>query len=241
MAATTKITTDALGKVNAEKIASTLGTTLDKIQIDSGNRTSTSKVENQHPSKSTIAGKIKLITYGGVINNNNIIVEKYYIKPNFVGLQECDGPQSGIYYLPIPNSVYALKFYAPDDGSPQYYNMVYCVPCKADATYFTGYKDYLTGVPQEFIDAFVSYASTLPNNNTPKVPSAVPNTNMTKTFSSTEAIQKVDYTFSYWGSVSGTVSKASTFSFNFNFYPGQAPSQPSLSRESPTGIGGKTT
>jgi hypothetical protein len=222
--------TSTIFSTTAEKSASNNGVTLDQaLTVDSNTTTTNTILENQHPSKSPIAKSIQLITYfGGNINNNQIAVEKYFIKPNFTGLISCIGPQNGIWYLPIPNSVYALKFYGPDEYNPQYYNMVYCVPAKQNNNYLTKYQDYTTAVPTDFITAFIKYVSTLPNNTEDKSSSAVPTTDKTKTFSSAGATQSASFSFNFWGNLSGVLGKASTFAFEFIYYPGQAPAQPTV-------------
>jgi len=218
-------------KKTAENVASKNGVTYQQaVSTNTDSRNSSMPLkENQHPSKSTIASKIKLVTYlGGNINNNNIVVEKYFIKPSFTGVLPCSGPQSGIWYFTIPNSTYALKFYAPDENNAQFYNIVYCVPAKADNNYLTGFADYLNAVPQEFVDAFIQYASSLPKNLEDKSISAVPEIGKVKSFSKAKATQNISFSFNYWGNLSGISGQASAFSFNFVFYPGKKPITPTI-------------
>ena len=213
----------------AKKTAANNGITIDQaIAVNAGNLQSILN-ENPHPSNSPIAGSIKLVTYfGGNINNNSIAVEQYSIRPTFTGLFTCSGPQKGIWYFPIPNSIYALKFYGPDEYNSQYYNIVYCVPAKVDSSYLTGYMDYITAVPPEFVTAFIQYASTLPNNVEDSSLSAVPSGGKKKSFVLSEATQNVHFTFNFCGNISGTLGKSSSFAFEFVFYPGQAPLQPAV-------------
>lgn len=213
----------------AEKTASNNGVTLQQALSVGGNSNVSINTpsENPHPSNSAIANSIKFITYyGGNASNNNIAVEKYFIKPNFTGLLPCTGPQKGIWYLSIPNSIYAIKFYGPDEYNSNYYNMVYCVPAKQNSNYLTGFQDYVSAVPPEFVAAFTKYASTLPNNTQDKSSAAVPAVNKTKTFNASDATQSAEFSFNFWGSLSGTLGKASTFSFEFIYYPGQTPVPP---------------
>jgi len=210
-------------------IASKNGVTFEQaVNTDSGKATLFLK-ENPHPTNSVVAKSVQLITYyGGNINNNNIAVEQYFIKPNSVGWLRV-GTQKGTWVLNIPNSIYALKVYGPDDSNAKYYNYVFVVPCVQDRGYITGYRDYTNSVPKEFVTAFVKFASTLPNNLEDISPAAVPMTQKRKGFDATLATQSVQYAFSFWGSLSGTLSKTSSFYFEFVFYPGQAPEAPSLS------------
>ena len=210
--------------------ASSLGITSDKLLniMNNGKVNRASWIENPHPSNYTtngVAKSIKLVTYyGGNINNNSIAAEKYTISPNFTGLLECPIPQKGIWYFPIPNSPYAIKFYGPDEYNVNYFNYVYAVPAVLDSTYATGLKDYTASVPQEWISAFVKFASTLPANLTQNAQTLTPSTSKTKSFSSTSATQSYKFSFNFWGNISGTLGKASTFAFEYIFYPGAIPS-----------------
>lgn len=185
--------------------------------------------ENPHPSTNVLAAKVKLITYiEGNITNPQIVVEQYSIKPNFTGLVKSpDERQHNIWYLPL-NKIYAIKFYSPDQLSSNFYNYVYAVPAKIDSSYWSGLKDYTTGVPQEWITALVQYASALPVNMTPNTPTTVPSTKSTKTFESLDAPQKKSFTFNFWGSISGVYGEASSFTFEYVFYPGATPKTPSV-------------
>ena len=214
----------------ASSVALKNGVTLnDVLLINNANINTATLTENQHPSKSPVSRAIELITYaGGVTPNSSIVVEQYSIKPNFVGLLPCSGPKKGIWYLPIPNSNFALKFYAPDEHNSQYYNIVYCVPAEKNDSYASGYKDFSTVVSPEFVSAFVKFASTLPNNTTDRTSSAVPSTNKAKSFNTTDATQSISFSFSYWGNLSGIVGKSTNFTFEFVFYPGQAPLTPTV-------------
>jgi len=225
-------TTTTISTNTASKVASNLGISYsDAIQNLNNNRSPIiSMNENPHPSNyvtNGVARVIQLLTYyGGNINNNSIAVEKYSISPNFTGLIKCSGPQKGIWYLPFPNTVYAIKFYGPDEYDAKYYNHVYAVPAKIDSSYWTGLKDYTTAVPQEWITAFVQYASTIPSNITPATPTLTPILNAVKSFPTTDATQKYQFSFNFWGSLSGTIGKASSFAFEYVFYPGTAPKPP---------------
>lgn len=182
--------------------------------------------ENPHPSTNAIAAKIKLITYiGGNVSSPGTIVEQYFIRPNFTGLIKCAGVQNNAWYLPL-NNVYAIKFYEPDPYNSSFYNYVYAVPAKIDRTYLTGLKDYTTGVPQAWTTAFVQYASALPANITPNTSANIPTTNATRTFSAGEGMQRKQFSFNFWGSLSGIIGKSSSFAFEYLFYPGSAPSAP---------------
>ena len=219
-------TTTTIYESTIGSVATNNGVTLQQSLAVTKSATQVNNVllENSHPSTATIAKSIKLITYfGGNVNNNNIAVEKYIIKPNFTGLIQCPGPQKGIMYLQIPNSPYALKFYAPDEYNMQYYNMVYCIPAIQNSGYLTGYQDYSTSVPEAFITAFVKYASTLPKNTSDKTTSAVPVSDTTKTIDATEATQSVLFSFNFWGNLSGVLGKSAAFFFEFVYYPGKTP------------------
>jgi hypothetical protein len=212
----------------AEKVAENLGGT---IESETGQQTpggfNEQLKENIHPAKNQTASYIKLLTYfGGNVNNNNIAVEKYYISPRFKGILKNKGTQKNIWYLPLPNSNYAIKFYAPNEYDENYYNYVFAVPAVMDSNYITGLRDYTTGVPQEWINSFVQYASSLPNNIIPNTPSTVSSSSKSKNFSSTEAKQTIKFTFNFWGSISGTLGKSSSFSFKYSFYPGAVPAEP---------------
>lgn len=176
--------------------------------------------ENPSPYTNTLAKKIKLQTFvGGNVASPETIVEQYFISAAFRGLMKCSGIQNNIFYLPL-NNTYAIKFYAPDQYNSQYYNYVCAVPSKVDRQYLTGFRDYTTGVPQAWVDAFKQYASSLPTNITP---ANVPITNATRDFSAAETTQEKTFTFNFWGSLSGAIGKSSSFSFKFIFHPGSNP------------------
>jgi hypothetical protein len=209
----------------ATTVASSKGVTLNNVlTINNGGQTPLIS-ENPHPSTNLIAAKIKLVTYVGAnASAPEMVIEKYSIKPNFTGLLECVGNlQNNVWYLPL-NNIYAIKFYGPDQYNSDYYNYVYAVPAKINSAFISGLKDYTTGVPQAWVNAFVQYASTIPKNVIPNVPSTIPMINQTKTFSAMEALQKKQFSFNYWGSISGTLGKSASFAFEFNFYAGITPS-----------------
>lgn len=218
------------------KIATTIASSKD-IALDSTNGNSVVIInskpiflnENPHPSTNLIAAKIKLMTYvGGNVASPETITEQYFIKPNFTGMLKCTGAENNIFYLPL-NNTYAIKFYAPDQYNSNFYNYVYAVPAKIDSTYWTGFKDYTTGVPQAWVTAFAQYASALPSNIIPNTSTSTPITNATKTFSADVATQKKQFSFNFWGTLSGTIGKSSTFVFEYSFYPGAAPTKPNVS------------
>lgn len=215
----------------ATTIASSKGIALNSTNgnnVSIVNPTSISLNENPHPSTNSMAAKIKLMTYvGGNVASPETIVEQYFIRPNFTGMLKCAGAENNIFYLPL-NSIYAIKFYAPDQYNSEFYNYVYAVPAKVDSTYWTGFKDYTTGVPQAWVTAFVQYASALPANVIPNTSTSTPTTNATKTFSATEATQKKQFSFNFWGTLSGTIGKSSTFVFEYSFYPGASPLEPNV-------------
>lgn len=213
----------------ATSVANSKGIDLNTAINISGNNALVSMLnENMHPSKNSIASKIKLITQArGNVSNPEMFVESYVLRPVFTGLIECSGPQKNIWYLPL-NSTYAIKFYYPDEYDAEYYNYVYAVPAKIDKTYLTGLKDYTTGVAQSWINAFVQYASSLPSNIIPKTSSSTPRVNATKNFSASESIQKQRFSFNFYGALTGTISNANTFSFEYNFYPGATPTNPTV-------------
>lgn len=159
------------------------------------------KKENPHPSTTNVSRGVKMITY---LNKNQIVDEDYIIQPSFTGLMPCPDEDT-VWYLKIPNSVYAMKFYGPDKYSDKEWNTTYCVPAIKDDSYNTGYRDYTTGIPQEFINAFVRYAT------------------KDKTFTSDKAKYTVEFSFSFWGNVTGALNQSSAFTFEIEFYPGQTP------------------
>lgn len=208
----------------ATSVANNNGTTIDAANNINKSKQQVSVLnENIHPSENTISSKIKLVTYDGSnVSSPEIIVEQYFIKPLFKGIIKCTDVQN-VFYLPL-NNLYAIKFYAPDQYNPKVYNFAYAVPAKFDNTYLTGLKDYSLGISKNWLTAFVQYASSLPKNITQN--STTPSNNLTKSFSAAETIQKIQFQFSYWGSLSGVASKASTFAFEFMFYPGTTPTEP---------------
>ena len=225
-------TNRAMSNTLATRVATNLGISFNDTMnnLNNGVTPATSMNENLHPSNyvtNGVARMIKLLTYfGGNINNNSLAVEKYYISPNFRGLIACSGQQKGIWYVPFTNTPYAIKFYGPDEYDSNYYNHVYAVPAIIDSSYWTGLKDYTVSVPQEWITAFVQYVSKVPVNITPYSASLTPTSNTAKNYSSSEATQKYQFSFNFWGSITGTLGKASSFAFEYSFYPGAAPKPP---------------
>ncbi|MFA5066833.1 MAG: hypothetical protein WC466_02125 [Candidatus Izemoplasmatales bacterium] len=217
----------------ASLAAQSKGLTLDSVvkSVSLGSETPISTLkENPHPSANSVAAKIKLMTYaGGNVALPEIIVEQYFIKPNFTGLLKCSGVQNNIWYLPL-NSTYSIKFYGPDQYNAEFYNYVYAVPSKISKQYWTGLQDFTTGVPQEWINAFVQYASALPVNTVPKTATSTPSKDASKTFSASEAMQKKQFQFSFWGSLSGVIGQSSTFAFEYVFYPGATPNKPIVTK-----------
>lgn len=213
-----------------QRVAISNGTTLTEALNITNRTTTTRKIQNPHPSNyvtNGVARVIKLLTYyGGNINNNNIASEKYSISPNFVGLIECSGTKKGIWYLPFPNTSYAIKFYGPDEYDTNYFNHVYAVPAIMDSNYITGLRDYTSAVPQEWITAFVQYVSTVPANVAPKSSTNVPTTTTAKEYRTTQATQKYQFSFNFCGNLSGIIGKSGTFSFEYVFYSGVSPKPP---------------
>lgn len=221
-------TTTTTNQTIAENIAINNGTTLDSIKSLSseGSITTKQRLQNPHPSTSVLSNFVTLLTFvGGDPNNQVLTAEKYSVKAKFTGLIPCQGVQSNIFVLLIGDG-YALKFYGPDEYSSDYYNKVFCIPAKQNSEYETGYQDFSTSVPQGFVTVFTNFASKMPANTLDKSPSAVPVQNSSKTLSSDTAAQNISFSFSFWGNVSGISANASTFQFNYSYFPGAVPVAP---------------
>lgn len=155
---------------------------------------------NPEPSQtpSMLQQSISLQTYDTTDpNRQQTVIESYNITPLNVTLAKTDGYGGTKQVLKLGSTDYALKFHFPYETN---LNTFYVTYCKANGTYLGGYRDYISAVPQGFIDAVIAWANT--------------------------TLSKINFSFTGNGSTSNDMSVVGNFSVTIA-YNTNTPSSPS--------------
>lgn len=168
---------------------------------------------NLDPRTQTVLNKkVKCITYDKTTTNNTTnLSEGHIITPNFTPTEVIGGvPVTKKFIIKLEDTDYVLKFHLPQGGE----STMYITFGVKDSSYYDGYKDYISSVPQAYVNALKAWAESSYNST------------VTRTYAVTTTIRKRRLIFSFMGRQTTDISKSGKFYVDFSYQTSIVP-QPS--------------